>query len=344
MRILAVDDDPSILEVLDATLNALDGHTVKTAHSGAHALRMLDGDSERFDCLLVDIQMPEMNGIDLCREVRARNAYGRVPILMLTAMSQRTYIAEAFRAGASDYITKPFDLIDLRTRLSAALRDKRREEHAEVRRADVDAPIEVRGVSRVLGHSEYENYVLQVSQSLGSRSSVVAIKIAGIDVHFATLDADRFEAMIAHVARVISKLTRQNGHVISYRGHGIFLCIRIGRQDPLPAAFESMINRHIQSGDPMIGNGRPVLTVVGETLTLHSGSKARALDTLTWAISSAEERSLRLDPAPSVSKRVLSNETRSEADRLLDRRAYSRLLGDVLNGDLDGPAPLRWAN
>ena len=48
--------------------------------------------------------------------------------------------------------------------------------------------------------------------------------------------------------------------------------------------------------------------------------------------------------APSVSKRVLSNESRSEAERLLDQRAYSRLLGDVLNGDLGGPAPLRRAN
>ena len=344
MRILAVDDDPSILEVLDATLNALEGHQVTTAFSATRALRILDGDSERFDCLLVDIQMPEMNGIDLCRAVRARTAYGRVPILMLTAMSQRTYIADAFRAGATDYITKPFDLIDLRTRLSSALRDQRREERAEARRADVDAPIDVRGVSRVLGHSEYENYVLQISQSLGSRSSVVAIKIAGIDAHYAALDADRFQAMIGHVARVISKLTQQDGHVISYRGHGIFLCIRIGRQDALPAAFETMINRHIQSGDTVIGIGRPVRIVVGDTLTLHSGSKARALDTLTRAISSAEEKSLRLDPAPSVSNRVLSNETRTEADRLSDQRAYSRLLGDVLNGDLGGPAPLRRAN
>lgn len=344
MRILAVDDDPSILEVLDATLNALEGHQVTTAFSGTRALRILDGDSEAFDCLLVDIQMPEMNGIDLCRAVRTRSAYGRVPILMLTAMSQRTYIAEAFRAGATDYITKPFDLIDLRTRLASALRDQRREERAEMRRADVDAPIEVRGVSRVLGHSEYENYVLQISQSLGSRSSVVAIKIAGIDAHFAALEAERFQSVISHVARVISKLTQQDGHVISYRGQGIFLCIRIGRQDPLPASFETMVNRHIHSGDAMIAIGRPVRVVVGDTLTLHSGSKARALETLTRAISSAEEKSLRLDPAPSVSKRVLSNETRSEADRLSDQRAYSRLLGDVLNGDLDGPALLRRSN
>lgn len=344
MRLLAVDDDPGILEVLDAALNALEGHHVTTALSGARALRLLDSDSECFDCLLVDVQMPDMNGIELCREVRARPAYGRAPILMLTAMSQRAWIAEAFRAGANDYITKPFDLIDLHNRLSSALRDQRREEHADIRRAEVDSPIEVRGVSRVLGHSEYENYVLQVSQSLGSRSSVVAIKIAGIDAHFAALDAERFQAMIAHVARVISKLTRQNGHVISYRGHGIFLCIRIGRQDPLPASFEALINRHIRSGDMMIAIGRPVTIVVGDTLTLHSGSKARALDTLTWAIASAEDKSRRHDPAPSVSKRVLSNESRSEAERLLDRRAYSRLLGDVLNGDLGGPAPLRRAN
>ena len=344
MRILAVDDDPSILEVLDATLSALEGYDVTTAYSGQQALRILDGDSEGFDCLLLDIQMPDMNGIELCRETRTRNAYARVPVLMLTAMSQRSYIAEAFRAGATDYITKPFDLVDLRTRLASALRDRRRAERAEARRTDADSPIEMRGVSRILGHSEYENCVMQIAQSVGTRSSVVAIKIGGIDAHYAAMDSDRFQAMINHVGKVISKLTRQDGHVISYRGHGVFLCIRIGRNEPMPASFEAVLNRQIQAGESGLGLGRPVRVVVGDMQVLHSGSQTLALETLTRAISSVEQKSLRIEPEPSMSRRVLSNDARGEADRQSDRNAYHQMLGDMLSGELDSRAPLRRAN
>jgi DNA-binding response OmpR family regulator len=334
MKILAVDDDTSILEVLTAALSALEGHEVVTAPCAKRALRILDTDSEVFDCLLVDIQMPEMNGIEFCAEVRKRNAYTRTPILMLTAMSQRSYIADAFRAGATDYITKPFDLIDLRARLGSALRDRRRVDMLETRKADLDAPIHVRDVTRLLGQSEYENYVMQISQSLGSKSSVVGIKIVNIAQHHEALSPGDFERLIAAVAAAISELTRQEGHVISYRGNGAFLCIRIGRQDVLPAAFETILNRHIHMAVPAGLTKRSVTAVVGETIIMRSGSRTAALDALNGAIASVEAAAERSADIPDVSKRVLSNQSITDSQRQADRSVYSRLLRDVLRDEI----------
>ena len=103
-----VDDEPGILELLKVYLEAEDAHEVVTATSGAEALVIDKADAD-FECLLVDIQMPLMNGIALVEHVRSMPDYVHVPVIMLTAMSQRSYIDKAFTVGATDYITKPFD-------------------------------------------------------------------------------------------------------------------------------------------------------------------------------------------------------------------------------------------
>ena len=126
IKILAVDDDPSILEVLEAALSSLENYDVYTAMSAAEGLEILTEHPETFTAALIDIQMPEMDGIEMCREVRKLPNYAEVPLIVVTAMSQRTYISDAFQAGANDYVTKPFDLIDLRSRVTSAIRQAQR--------------------------------------------------------------------------------------------------------------------------------------------------------------------------------------------------------------------------
>ena len=119
-RVLAVDDEPSILELLKTALNALGTYDVSTACSVDDAIQLLERQDKPFDCLLLDIQMPDVNGITFCRELRNLTDYRKTPIIMLTAMSDRDYIDRAFAAGATDYLTKPFDLLELRSRLGTA--------------------------------------------------------------------------------------------------------------------------------------------------------------------------------------------------------------------------------
>ncbi|MDE0852260.1 EAL domain-containing protein [Yoonia sp.] len=118
MLILAVDDDPIILEVLQHYVDALTDHELVTAESVTNAFEILEHERRHFDCFLLDIQMPDTNGIEFCRALREIKLYQRTPILMLTAMTEKSYIDNAFSAGANDYITKPLDITNFKGRLS----------------------------------------------------------------------------------------------------------------------------------------------------------------------------------------------------------------------------------
>ena len=104
-EILIVDDSESIREVVCFTLENA-GHTVTKAVDGKDALTFLDGKS--YDLILTDLHMPNMDGIELIKEVRATTQYKFIPILFLTTESQAAKKMEAREAGATGWIVKPF--------------------------------------------------------------------------------------------------------------------------------------------------------------------------------------------------------------------------------------------
>lgn len=331
MKILAVDDDASILEVLEAALSSLEGYDVYTALSAAEGLEILMDHPKPFTVILVDIQMPSMNGIEMCREIRKLPQYEHTPLIVVTAMSQRSYISDAFRSGATDYVTKPFDLIDLRSRVASAVRQTKRMSSARRNRGnELSDTIHLRNVTRFLGPDEYENYVMQISQSLTSKSSVVAIKMIDAKELHASLSTEAFDAAIQTVGSAISVLTRNEGHMISYRGHGVFLCIRIGRYDVLPDTFETILNKQIYATRPDLLSDAGLRVCVGDTTVLKSSSKAGALDALTEAVASAEAKAEGQTAPPAISRRVLSNEARSVEEKRVERRVYSMMLKEVM--------------
>lgn len=104
-NILIVDDSESIREVVSFTLENA-GHNVHVAVDGKDALKFLDG--REINLIITDLHMPEMNGIELIKEVRATQEYRRIPILFLTTESQTSKKMEAKKAGATGWIIKPF--------------------------------------------------------------------------------------------------------------------------------------------------------------------------------------------------------------------------------------------
>ncbi len=115
-RILVVDDDPQIRRVLKVTLSG-QGLEVDDAKNGDVALEKIR--DARFDLVLLDINMPGMNGLDVCRQIRSSS---EIAIIMLTVRDDEADIVEALDAGADDYVTKPFKPSELSARIRAALR------------------------------------------------------------------------------------------------------------------------------------------------------------------------------------------------------------------------------
>lgn len=117
MRILVVDDDPAVRRALDHALRR-DGYQVSLAGSGAEALS--EHAENPPDALVLDVKMPEPNGLEICR--RLREAGDGTPILLLTARDLIDDRVAGLDAGADDYLVKPFALAELRARLRALLR------------------------------------------------------------------------------------------------------------------------------------------------------------------------------------------------------------------------------
>lgn len=114
--ILIVDDEPQIRRVLRTTLSS-QGYTVVEARSGEEALERIR--AERADLVLLDVNLPEMSGLETCREIRRSMD---VPIIMLTVRNSERDKVQALDAGADDYVVKPFGAEELMARIRAALR------------------------------------------------------------------------------------------------------------------------------------------------------------------------------------------------------------------------------
>ena len=116
-RILVADDDKSVRESLVRALT-LEGYTVVAANDGAKALDVVK--TERPDVVVLDVMMPAVDGLTVCRVLRAEK--NRVPVLMLTARTETSDRVAGLDAGADDYLPKPFALEELLARLRALLR------------------------------------------------------------------------------------------------------------------------------------------------------------------------------------------------------------------------------
>ena len=115
-KILVVDDEPQITRVLKTTLSA-QGYSIRTAADGLEAVNVINEWSPAL--LLTDLKMPNMDGVELTRHVRANSA---VPIIVLSVRGDEKTKVEALDAGADDYVTKPFGVNELIARIRAALR------------------------------------------------------------------------------------------------------------------------------------------------------------------------------------------------------------------------------
>ena len=131
-KILLVDDEEDILEFLSYNLKK-EGFRIDTANNGISALKKLE--KSKPDLIILDVMMPEMDGIEVCEKIREQDKFDDILILFLTARSEEYSELAGFSAGADDYITKPIKPKLLVSRVNAILKRKRKKKN--------DGPIEI---------------------------------------------------------------------------------------------------------------------------------------------------------------------------------------------------------
>lgn len=119
ITIMLVEDEPNILRLTSVMLEK-EGYVVIPAENGKVGIDKLRSTSP--DIVITDLIMPEKNGFEVCRAVRADPGTAKVPILILTAMGDEFNKTAGFEAGADDYLTKPFNINELKMRIKALLR------------------------------------------------------------------------------------------------------------------------------------------------------------------------------------------------------------------------------
>lgn len=273
MRILAVDDEPSILELMPLLAARVGFPDVTTASSGALALECLMDAKPIFDCFLLDINMPGMDGIELCSRIRQIPAHRKTPIIMLTAMSERDFIDAAFTAGATDYATKPFDIHELGARLRVADELVLARRVLEVAQVSNDAigqatnrphpfalsqPIFLDGVDKLVDFHAFKNYLRQISRAGLAASQVIAMRVDRVEEMFRFTKTDEFLYGLREVGCAAAEALQTKGCLISYAGHGVFVVVS-NSAAPLSARdVENDVQHILDEKNSEYDNGAPM--------------------------------------------------------------------------------------
>jgi DNA-binding response OmpR family regulator len=117
-RVLVVDDDPVILKLLQVNFE-MEGFTVRTAADGAEALAAAT--AEPPDLVISDVMMPRMNGLELVSALEADDRTRHIPVVLLSARAQAGDVSDGLGVGADDYVTKPFEPLELVERVNRLL-------------------------------------------------------------------------------------------------------------------------------------------------------------------------------------------------------------------------------
>jgi two-component system, OmpR family, response regulator len=221
-RILLVDDEHSVQTLLAYPL-LKDGYEVISAHDGREALDRFA--QQRFDLVVLDIMLPKVDGIEVCRRLRSRS---QVPIIMLTAKDDEIDKVLGLEMGADDYITKPFSVREFRSRVRAALR---RSEMLRARGGG-EAPIvagqleidferravAVRGQEVRLTYVEFE--ILAALASAPGRVLTREVLLEQVWGDSAFRDPRTIDVHIRHLREKIERDPRQPEYLLTVRGVG----------------------------------------------------------------------------------------------------------------------------
>ncbi|MEH6390405.1 MAG: response regulator [Sulfitobacter sp.] len=307
MKILVVDDDPMVLEVLKHSLAHSGYDDVTVAQSAVEASQIIARASPAFECFLLDMSMPEIEGDDLCYWVRQLPQYASTPILMVTALANKRDIDRAFAAGASDYITKPIDMSDFGMRIqqidrknsqnafkapaSISLLDK---QDQEPDRTDFSKPVHLGEITGEVDLASLENYLLQLSRKGIEGLSAFAFTIADAAKFHFVCTTEEYLDILKSTGQIISDHLAASGFFLSYAGSGSF--VGVGQNANLHHDEWEKTERSIQEAlakvafPSSLGLPSKIQVFSGVPLRLNGKYAERSLDILYRTIVEAEDR------------------------------------------------------
>jgi DNA-binding response OmpR family regulator len=221
-RILLVDDEQPIQALLSFPLQR-DGYEVVQASDGREALARFD--EQVFDLVVLDVMLPRMDGLEVCRRLRARSS---VPIIMLTAKSEEIDKVLGLELGADDYITKPFSLREFRSRVKAALRragmagaeteDERPIEARDLRIDPAKRSVTLRGAPIQTTYVEFE--ILSAMAASPGRVYTRDMLLARVWGDSAYRDPRTIDVHIRHLREKIEADAKEPEYIFTVRGVG----------------------------------------------------------------------------------------------------------------------------
>lgn len=277
MKLLVVDDDPVALTLLEAALNQHGYHDVTTAISAEHALNQIAATTEDFDCFLLDVRMPGMDGVELCGRIRTIPAYRSSPVLFVTVVTDRAAIHAAYAAGATDYLSKPIDPIEIGLRLATV--EKLVEEERQLRKIQAEAnemrrqiegyfefgfedAIAITDVPHVISRLAFDNYLLGLGRWRLYTSKVVAFRFNEFEQIFPAVSPVECYNLLTDVADAISMGLKQSESLICYAGAGEFLCVTGRSASIINADLPDQINFLLEDFELTYDDGRPLSATI----------------------------------------------------------------------------------
>jgi phosphoserine phosphatase RsbU/P len=242
MRILIVDDSEDSREITEAALISAGYTDILTAHSAWEGFKLLDiggqspTESAQSDIVLLDIVMPEMDGIEACARIRSDGRYADTPIIMVTSLDDMDALANAFVAGASDYITKPVNRIELLARVRAALKLKSELERRQARERELmgfmsswgerRASLWIDAVTGLFVGEVAEAYLMAATQpEFAATCAVLVLAIDRLEAYRSIQGEAVVHAILARVAHSVRGHAASVGVVASAYRNGLILLV-----------------------------------------------------------------------------------------------------------------------
>ena len=219
-RILVIEDDPDIVELLRYNLDK-EGFEVEAASDGESGLRLLRS-ATPFDLLILDLMLPQLSGLEVCKEARKDPALEQLAIIMLTARAEEMDRVIGLEIGADDYVSKPFDIPVIIARVNAAVRNKVLHDQLRQRNfllRDLTYTDELTGLRNRRFFDERIDEEIERAQRYGHPLTCLAIKADNCDEIEHRMGAESGRDVIAEVAMVIRSNTRSFDIVVSYDTH-----------------------------------------------------------------------------------------------------------------------------